>query len=80
MEDEWTEDAGRRTVIFHPKLDGWGFEEGAQFSVDGDGIIVSVSEEQAVDSYNQSFECNMTMTRRQAEKLRDWLVAQFPAQ
>jgi hypothetical protein len=68
---DWTEDEKRRTILFEPKH---AFEEGSQFTVDGDKLIVSVSDEQAVDSYNQSFTCTHTMTREQAVKLRDWLA------
>lgn len=55
------------------------FEEGADFELAGDGIVVSVSEEKAVDSYNQSFTCSLTMNRAQAVQLRDWLNRHFPA-
>jgi hypothetical protein len=55
------------------------FQEGAVFARTKDGsVVVCVSEEQAVDSYNQSFTCNMTMTPEQAVQLRNWLVMQFP--
>jgi hypothetical protein len=54
------------------------FEEGATFAaLDNGGLLVSVSEEKAVDSYNASFECNMTMTPMQVRQLRDWLNAKF---
>lgn len=36
-------------------------------------ICISVADEQAVDSYNQSFECSIHLRREQAIKLRDWL-------
>ena len=45
---------------------------------DGDGLVVSVAEEKAVDSYNESFECDLHMTRKQVEQLRDWLLVEFP--
>lgn len=54
------------------------FEEGAVFSKYPTGIIVSVSQEKAVDSYNQSFECDLTMTDEQAIQLRDWLLHHYP--
>ena len=54
------------------------FEEGATFARDGDGLVVSVAEEKAVDSYNESFECDLHMTRKQVEQLRDWLLVEFP--
>jgi hypothetical protein len=41
-------------------------------------MTVSVAEEKAVDSYNQSFECSLTMTDEQAIQLRDWLLDHYP--
>lgn len=41
-------------------------------------LSVSVSEEQAVDSYNSYFDCTITLPRAQAEKLRDMLNEAFP--
>lgn len=64
------------TIKFEPSQS---FEEGATFTRSGSGIIVSVSEEKAVDSYNSSFECSLTMTREQAIELRDWLNKHFPS-
>ncbi len=65
------------TIIFEPSFS---FEEGCQFTRDKSGLlIVSVAEEQAVDSYNQSFECTAHLTPDQAVQLRDWLNKQFPA-
>lgn len=66
-----------QTIIFEPTLDGHGFEEGGWFKLHNGGLIVSVAQEQAVDSYNQSFECSLTMTREQAVQLRDWLIQHF---
>lgn len=54
------------------------FEEGADFVKQITGISIAVSEEKAVDSYNQSFECNLTMTDAQAIQLRDWLLLYYP--
>jgi hypothetical protein len=55
------------------------FEEGAVFArTDDGGLTVSVSEEKAVDSYNESFECTLTMKPEQVQQLRDWLDANFP--
>lgn len=52
------------------------FEEGATFTTNKEGGIgVAVAEEQAVDSYNQSFTCHDTLDRAQAIQLRDWLIA-----
>ena len=42
-------------------------------------LAVSVSEEKAVDSYNNTFECTLHMTPDQIGQLRDWLNQQFPA-
>jgi hypothetical protein len=53
------------------------FEEGATFTLHEGGIIVSVAEEKAVDSYNQSFECSLTMSREQALQLCAWLNKNF---
>lgn len=51
-------------------------EEGATFVLNKEGwLLVSVSEEKAMDSYNSSFECTLTMTPSQAAQLRDWLNA-----
>ena len=39
-----------------------------------DGTLrVVVSEEQAMDSYNQRIDCSVALTRKQATKMRDWL-------
>lgn len=70
---DWTEDAKRSTIVFDAVAVG--FQEGSQFTVAKDGgLIVSVSDEQAVDSYNLSFTCTHMMTKEQAVKLRDWLA------
>ena len=39
------------------------------------GVEVSVSAEQAVDSYNSIFECAIKLPVDDARRLRDWLVA-----
>ena len=54
------------------------FEEGADFVKHIKGISVSVAEEKAVDSYNASFECTLTMSDEQAMQLRDWLFLHYP--
>ena len=65
-------------IHFEPELDGYGFEEGATFVSSDDGTMtVSVAEEKAVDSYNESFTCTITMTKEQAVTLRDWLRMQY---
>lgn len=53
------------------------FEEGATFALCGDGLLVSVAQEKAVDSDNQSFECCLHMTAEQVCKLRDWINKKF---
>ena len=51
------------------------FEEGVIFAVLNDGgVAINVTEEQAVDSYNDSFTCTASLTVDQAVELRDWLV------
>ena len=71
-----------RTISFDPydtSFSGLNYgEEGATFTLDARGLlIVSVSEEKAVDSYNESFECTLTMTPSQVVLLRDWLNKQL---
>lgn len=54
------------------------FEEGSTFVINKDGgMEVSVAEEQAVDSYNQSFTCHATLSKENAIRLRDWLYDHF---
>lgn len=50
------------------------YEEGATFVRHDGGIRISVAEEHAVDSYNQSFTCSITMSRQQVRKLHKWLT------
>ena len=54
------------------------WEDCATFVGDDDGIIVSVAEEKAVDSYNATFTCSLTMTLEQTIQLRDWLLKLYP--
>lgn len=50
------------------------FEEGATVvPLDDGGIRISVAEEKAVDSYNQSFTCSISMTKAQAAEFYEWL-------
>ena len=42
------------------------------------GILIAVTEEKAMDSYNQEFECKLYASAEQATALRDWLLAHFP--
>ena len=37
-------------------------------------VIISVSQEKAVDSYNTVFECSIDLDVYNAIKLRDWLI------
>ena len=39
---------------------------------------VSVSDEQAVDSYNSTFECTIALKEKIAIRLRDYLNREFP--
>lgn len=39
-----------------------------------DGVSISVSEEKAVDSYNQTFTCTMDLSREEAEQLALFLI------
>lgn len=48
------------------------------FPTKSGGLTVAVSEEQAVDSYNDSFECSMHLSKERAERLRDRLCEWFP--
>lgn len=53
----------------------WRSEEGAVVTpFEGGGLRISVAEEKAVDSYNDSFTCSITMSRGQAEVLARWLL------
>lgn len=54
------------------------FEEGLTASLNKrctNPVCISVTEEQAVDSYNCSFTCSMHLTVEQVKQLRDWLSA-----
>jgi hypothetical protein len=48
------------------------------FPNQGGGLTVSVSEEHAMDSYNQTLECTVALDAKQAERLRDLLNEWFP--
>jgi len=50
-------------------------EEDGGFFDPATPICISVAEEKAVDSYNQSFTCAMHLSIEQAAQLRDWLSA-----
>lgn len=45
-----------------------------------DGVVVAVSEERAVDSYNAYFTLEIDLPLREAQALRDWLIANVPKQ
>lgn len=42
-----------------------------------DHVRFSVTEEKAMDSYNQTFTCNVNLPLDQARSLRDWLTEQI---
>ena len=42
------------------------------------GIVISVANEQAVDSYNAMFECDISLDRKTAIQFRDWLNKLYP--
>lgn len=48
------------------------------FPTEADGLMVSVSEEHAVDSYNSTFECSLSLPEAEAKRLRDLLNEWFP--
>ncbi len=68
-------------IVFEPSYCAQnlgGFEEGAIFALnEAGGVTVNVSQEQAVDSNNQSFECTMSLSRKQAVDLLKWLTEQL---
>lgn len=37
-------------------------------------LTIAVSDEKSYDSYNMDVTCAITLERKQAERLRDWLV------
>lgn len=41
-------------------------------------LRIGVAEERAMDSYNQTFECEVYMPAETAENLRDFLCHHFP--
>ena len=54
-------------------------ENSVTFALENDRTVaVSVSEERAVDSYNETFECTFRLNVQQVNALRDWLDASFP--
>ena len=49
------------------------YEDGASFVWAEKKLTISVSQDKAMDSYNENFECVLTATPQQAVQLRDWL-------
>lgn len=41
-------------------------------------LIISVAEEQAVDSYNETFTCSVVLEPNEVIQLRDMLLKHFP--
>lgn len=58
--------------------DGNGYQIFDRDKRKGKHVIVSVAEEKAVDSYNQTFTCSIHLSPSQAINLRDWLSHHFP--
>ncbi len=48
------------------------------FANQGGGVTVAVSEERAMDSYNEGFELTIELPENAAKQLRDYLVEIFP--
>lgn len=42
------------------------------------GLTIAVSEEKAMDSYNEAFECSISLDANEAKKLRNYLLKYFP--
>jgi hypothetical protein len=51
------------------------FEDEATFVFEDGKLIVSVSEEKAMDSYNEMFECSLHLTAEQTKTLAGWLAS-----
>jgi hypothetical protein len=43
--------------------------------LDDGAIEISVAQEKAIDSYNDTFECRIELPLEEARKLREWLNA-----
>ena len=66
--------AERDHFAFTPEVRNW-YENGELEAVAGEqGVTISVTQEQAVDSYNSSLTCEAVLPRSDAERLRDWLI------
>lgn len=69
----------RDNVLHFESASSW--EDGVTFALptqDRFALSISVAEEKAVDSYNQTFVCRCHLTEKQVEKLRHWLNEAFP--
>lgn len=65
----------RGTFEFHPVGANIFDSDGTMEVTSGDhGVTFSVTEEKAVDSYNEMFTCKAVLPRVEAERLRDWLT------
>jgi hypothetical protein len=54
-----------------------GWDAGNEFAIIGhtDGsLLISVTEEQAVDSYNRTFTCALLLPPAAAKHLREWMI------
>lgn len=53
----------------------WLYERGDMECTSGDDkVTLAITEEHAMDSYNQEFTCEAVLDRETAERLRDWLM------
>ena len=48
------------------------------FANSGGGLTVAIAEEKPVDSYNETFECTISLPADEAKRLRDYLIEHFP--
>ncbi len=53
-------------------------ENEINISTDAGGLEISVADEKAVDSYNQTFECYIYLDKEASARLRDYLNECFP--
>lgn len=49
------------------------------FKNEAGGLTVAVSDEKAIDSDNETFECAAALNEADAVRLRDYLIRAFPA-
>ena len=64
--------AMKRGYWADPPGDRFG-EDGVEFTSSEEGLVIAVTDEQAVDSYNATFTCDWLLTPERARALRDWL-------